>query len=254
MQGCYWGAMKLEPDQLERHRRHILLKEIGGPGLLKLRSAHVAIIGAGALGGPCALYLAAAGCGRIDILDDDTVERSNLQRQVQFDDSDIGAQKATRLRDRLRALDPSLTVTAHETRFRSGDTVAGDILVDASDNFETRFALNTLAHLTGRRLVSGAATGWSGQVGVFASGHQAGAPCYRCFVPTLPPDEEDCNTIGVVGAVTGMVGARMALEVLKLVTGAGQPLVGRLWLLDGLAGTSRSVTLHPDPDCPICGG
>lgn len=245
--------MALTPSQLERHRRHILLKEIGGPGLQKLRAAHVAIIGAGALGGPCALYLAAAGCGRIDIHDDDRVELSNLQRQVQFDEADIGASKAGRLATRLEALDPSIDVRPVQRRFQPGDETEGDILIDATDNFETRFALNRLAHETGRYLVSGAATGWAGQACVFASGLVAHAPCYQCLVPALPPGEEDCNTLGVVGAVTGMVGARMALEVLKLLTGAGAPLIGRLWILDGLTGDSRIARLRPDPDCPVCG-
>lgn len=245
--------MVMTSAQLERHRRHILLKEIGGPGLQKLRDANVAIVGAGALGGPCALYLAAAGCGRIDIHDDDTVDLSNLQRQVQFDEADIGSSKAIRLAARLDALDPSLTVRAVERRFQPGDNPEGDIIIDATDNFETRFALNRLAHKTRRYLVSGAATGWAGQVSVFASGREENAPCYQCFVPSLPAREDDCNTLGVVGAITGIVGARMALEALKLLTGAGAPLIGRLWVLDGLTGESRLARLRPDPDCPVCG-
>ena len=244
--------MALTPQDLERHRRHILLKEIGGPGLQKLQAAHVAIIGAGALGGPCALYLAAAGCGRIDIHDDDAVDLSNLQRQVQFDADDIGLGKAARLASRLNALDPSLSVRAIDRRFEAGDRPEGDLIIDATDNFETRFALNALAHESGRCLVSGAATGWSGQVGVFASGAEAGAPCYRCFVPEMPGDGEDCSTIGVVGAITGIVGARMALEALKLIVAAGTPLIGRLWVFDGLAGEGRTVRLRPDPECPVC--
>jgi molybdopterin-synthase adenylyltransferase len=164
--------MSLTPGDIERHKRHILLKEIGGPGVQKLRAASVSVIGAGALGGPCVLYLAAAGVGHIELWDDDTVERSNLQRQIQFADRDTGAGKAATLAARLRAIDPVLTITAHARRYADGDAPAGEILVDASDNFPTRFSLNRFAHASRRPLVSGAASGWTGQVGVFASGTQ----------------------------------------------------------------------------------
>jgi molybdopterin/thiamine biosynthesis adenylyltransferase len=244
--------MTLTPDEIDRHRRHILLKEIGGPGVQKLRAASVAIIGAGALGGPCALYLAAAGIGHIEIWDDDQVERSNLQRQVQFGEGDIGASKADSLAARLRGMDRTLKVDAVLRRFAPGDTPAGAILVDASDNFETRFALNRLAHETARPLVSGAASGWSGQVSVFASGVQPGAPCYQCWVPEAPPAAEACDEVGVAGPVTGLTGSAMALEVLKLVVGAGSPLIGRVLLIDGLTGTSRCVNLRRDLQCPLC--
>ncbi|MBK8198128.1 MAG: HesA/MoeB/ThiF family protein [Acidobacteria bacterium] len=244
--------MSLGPDDLERHKRHILLKEIGGPGVQKLRAASVSIIGAGALGGPCALYLAAAGIGRIEIWDDDHVERSNLQRQIQFGETDAGAPKAARLAEHLRAAHPGLDISSVGQRFRAGDAPTGAVLVDASDNFETRFALNRLAHASGRALVSGAASGWTGQVGVFASGLIPGAPCYQCWVPEAPPAAEACDEVGVAGPVTGMTGSAMALEVLKLVTGAGSALTGRLLLIDGLAGTARSVQLRRDMQCPVC--
>lgn len=244
--------MSLTSDELDRHRRHILLKEIGGPGVQKLRAASVSIIGAGALGGPCALYLAAAGIGHIEIWDDDHVERSNLQRQVQFGEGDTGAAKAASLAARLRGMDRTLKVDAVLRRFAPGETPAGAILVDASDNYETRFALNRLAHETARPLVSGAASGWSGQVSVFASGVQPGAPCYQCWVPEAPPAAEACDEVGVAGPVTGLTGSAMALEVLKGVVGAGAPLIGRVLLIDGLAGTSRTVNLRRDPQCPLC--
>jgi len=244
--------MSLTPDEIDRHRRHILLKEIGGPGVQKLRAASVSIIGAGALGGPCALYLAAAGIGHIEIWDDDQVERSNLQRQVQFGEGDIGASKASALAARLRGMDRTLKVDALLRRFTPGESPRGHILVDASDNFETRFALNRLAHETARPLVSGAASGWTGQVGVFASGVQPGAPCYQCWVPEAPPAAEACDEAGVAGPVTGLTGSAMALEVLKLVVGAGAPLIGRVLLIDGLAGTSRSAKLRRDLQCPLC--
>ncbi len=245
--------MPLSAADLERHKRHLLLKEIGGPGVQKLRAASVTLVGAGALGGPCALYLAAAGVGTITLIDDDRVERSNLQRQVQFGEADIGELKAERLAARIAAIDAGIRVIACPARFAGGDTLAGDLLVDATDNFPTRYALNAHAHATGRKLVSGAAQGWQGQVSVFASGAVADAPCYHCLVPEAPPEAENCDTIGVVGAVTGMVGTRMALEAIKLVTGAGETLKGRLWILDGLSGRDRTVAIRRDPRCPVCG-
>ena len=243
----------MDADFLERHRRHILLKDIGGPGLYRLKNASVAIIGAGALGGPAALYLAAAGVGRLEIWDDDQVDLSNLQRQVQFDTADIGARKVRRLASRLSALNPDTEIIAQSARFEAGQEIGGDILIDATDNYEARFALNGLAHTTGRALVSGAAIGWDGQVSVFASGMQKDAPCYQCLVPAIPPDPADCSTVGVVGAVTGIVGARMALECLKLITGTGTQLIGALWRFDGLSGNSRTIKLRPDPECLTCG-
>jgi len=246
--------MSLPPEELERHKRHILLKEIGGPGVQKIRAASVSIMGSGALGGPCALYLAAAGIGQIELWDDDRVDRSNLQRQIQFVDADTGTGKAERLAARLRAIDPVLRITAVPCRFAEGDMPTGAILVDATDNFPARFALNRLAHATHRPLVSGAASGWTGQVSVFASGTVAGAPCYQCWVPEPPPAAEACDEVGVAGPVTGMTGSALALEVLKLVTGAGTPLIGRLLLIDGLAASTRTVNLRRDLQCPICNG
>ncbi|MCR9270891.1 MAG: ThiF family adenylyltransferase [Hyphomonadaceae bacterium] len=246
--------MAQTPDHLERHKRHILLKEIGGPGVQKLAAARVSIIGAGALGGPCALYLSAAGVGQIEIWDDDAVDRSNLQRQVQFSDADIGAAKADLLAVRCKALNPEIAVQVRRARFTPDQTVSGDILIDATDNYETRFDLNRLAHGSGRYLVSGAASRWTGQVSVYASGKQAGAPCYQCFVPETPPDAEACDEVGVVGALTGMVGTRMALETIKLISDAGAPLIGRLLIIDGLSGESRILKLRPNPDCSVCGG
>ncbi len=244
--------MSLSPEDLDRHRRHILLKEIGGPGVAKLRGASVSIIGAGALGGPAALYLAAAGVGRIELWDDDLVERSNLQRQIQFAEADTGTEKAARLAARISALDPAIAVSVRLARFAEGATPSGNILIDATDNFEARFALNAFAHANGRYLVSGAASGWSGQVSVFASGVVPEAPCYRCWIPEMPPAAEACDEVGVVGAITGMTGSAMALEAVKLITGAGDPLIGRILLIDGLRADMRSVHLRRDSQCPVC--
>lgn len=245
--------MALTPEQLDRHKRHILLKEIGGPGVQKLLGAHVSIVGAGALGGPCAMYLAAAGVGRIELWDADTVDRSNLQRQVQFIEADVGKAKVRVLAERLKAMDGDCAVSVRPRRWDVAHRLAGTILIDASDNFETRFALNRAAHASGRVLVSGAATRWAGQVAVFASGVEAGSPCYQCFVPATPPDAEACEDAGVVGPVTGIIASHMALETLKIVTGAGRALTGRVGLIDGLSGEVRSVKLPRDPACPVCG-
>ena len=235
-----------------RHKRHILLKEIGGPGVQKLLAASVSIVGAGALGGPCALYLAAAGIGHIEIWDDDIVDRSNLQRQVQFGEADIGGSKAEILAERLQTAHPDSRITWHRHRWSESHKLAGSVLVDATDNFPARYALNAVAHATGRPLIHGAAAGWTGQVSVFASGLRPDAPCYRCWVPETPPDAQGCDEVGVVGALTGMVGAAMALETVKWITGAGTPLVGRLHLIDALSGTSRTVGLRRDATCSVC--
>ncbi|MEO0883418.1 MAG: HesA/MoeB/ThiF family protein [Pseudomonadota bacterium] len=242
----------LKTPDLERHKRHLLLKEIGGPGVQKLNAASVSIVGAGALGGPCAMYLAAAGVGEIEIWDDDLVDRSNLQRQVQFGEADIRKEKSKTLAEHLNAQNKAVSVVHRAERFASGRQLAGDIVVDATDNYETRFALNAVAHEIGRPLVHGAASRWTGQVSTFASGVEKGAPCYRCWVPEMPPEAEACEDVGVAGPVTGIVATHMALEALKLITGAGEPLIGRLMLLDGLRGTSREIRLRADRQCPVC--
>jgi len=180
------------------------------------------------------------------------VDRSNLQRQVQFGEADLGQAKVDVLARRLTAMNDAIKVTPRQARFKTGFPVQGEILIDATDNFETRFDLNALAHKSGRYLVSGAASRWSGQVSVFASGLDPNAPCYRCFVPELPPAGEACDDVGVVGAMTGQVGTAMALEAIKLVTGAGEPLIGRIAMIDGLSGTTRTVNLRPDPECQVC--
>ncbi|MEM6412866.1 MAG: HesA/MoeB/ThiF family protein [Pseudomonadota bacterium] len=237
---------------LERHKRHLLLKEIGGPGVQKLAAASVSIVGAGALGGPCAMYLAAAGVGAIEIWDDDRVDRSNLQRQIQFHEADIGKLKSEVLATQLSAQNKGLRISTRQQRYLKGEELAGDILIDATDNYETRFALNRIAHETGRPLVHGAAARWTGQVSVFASGVEIGAPCYECWVPEEPLEAEACDDVGVVGPVTGIVATHMALETLKLITGAGGSLVGRLLLIEGLTGNARLVGLGADAACPVC--
>jgi len=245
--------MQLSADEIERYARQIMVKEIGGAGQQKLAAAKVSIIGAGALGGPCALYLAAAGLGQIELIDDDRVQRSNLARQIQFGEADTGASKVDTLARALLDLNPHIRIMNRRERFVSGTALSGDILIDATDNFGTRFALNRLAHESGRRLVSGAAGIWAGQVGVFESGLADDGPCYQCFVPETPPDAADCETVGVIGPVTGIVGSRMALETLKLITGAGVALVSHLWIFDALGGRERTVKVQKDMKCAVCG-
>jgi molybdopterin/thiamine biosynthesis adenylyltransferase len=212
----------------------------------------VAIVGAGGLGSPAALYLAAAGVGRITLVDPDRVSLSNLQRQILFVDSDVGRPKTRAARDRLEGLNPHVEVIACDEAL-TPETAAAlltgqDLVLDGCDNFETRFAVSEACLAAGIPLVSGAIGRWTGQVGVFT-----GAPCYRCLVPDLPPDAETCQAVGVVGALAGVVGSMMALEAIKLITGAGQALTSRLLIYDALSAEVRTVRLGADPDCPACG-
>ena len=255
--------MSLTPEQLERYARHIMLREIGGPGQQKLLKAHVALVGLGALGGPAALYLAAAGVGKLTLIDDDSVSLSNLQRQILFDADDVGQPKTSVGGRRLAAINPGLKIDTRATRLslhNAAELLAGaDIVVDGSDSFATRFAVNQACHARGATLVSGAVGRWSAQVSVFKSGATKGKPltqrlpCYRCLVSEMPETEETCAMVGVIGPLTGIVGARLALEAVKEITGAGTSLAGKLWLFDGLNGESRTVTLKADPACSVCG-
>jgi len=256
--------MSLTPEQLERYARHIMLREIGGPGQQKLLKAHVALVGLGALGGPTALYLAAAGVGKLTLIDDDSVSLSNLQRQILFDTDDVGQSKTAVGGRKLTAINPGLAVELRATRLspkNAAELLArADLVVDGSDSFTTRFAVNQACHEGGTPLVSGAVGRWSAQVSVFKSGLTKGKPlaerlpCYRCLVSEMPETEETCAMVGVIGPLTGIVGARMALETVKEITGAGQSMAGRLWLFDGLSGDARTVTLRADPACGVCGG
>lgn len=255
--------MKTGPVRLDRHARHILLKEIGGPGQARLATASVAIVGAGGLGAPAALYLAAAGVGRIALIDPDVVELSNLQRQILFRTKDVGVDKARAGQSAIKALDPQIDVEAVVARLdgaNSEQLIAGaDIVLDGTDSFQTRYDVNRACHNLGVPLVSGAVGRWDGQVSVFASGQtksgaaQTRMPCYQCFVPTIPPDGETCAQMGIVGALSGVIGTMMALEAIKVVTGAGQPLIGRILVYDGLGATARTLKLTRDPCCSVCG-
>jgi molybdopterin/thiamine biosynthesis adenylyltransferase len=231
-----------------------MLREIGGAGQAKLRDASVALIGAGGLGGPAALYLAAAGLGNITLIDPDIVEDSNLQRQIQFSETDIDQPKTQSLSARLRHVDKTLAVTCFRQSLdtdNAHDLLQGhDLILDGTDNFQTRFTVNATSRAHRIPLISGAVAGWAGQLSVFNLG--SASPCYRCLVPDTPPDAMDCETVGIVGAVAGIIGSAMAMEAIKLITGAGDALSGRLWLYDGLTAQARTVTLPRDPACPEC--
>ncbi|HXU98905.1 MAG TPA: molybdopterin-synthase adenylyltransferase MoeB [Caulobacteraceae bacterium] len=240
-------------DEVERYARHLVLREVGGAGQQALKAARVAIVGAGGLGAPAALYLAAAGVGALTLIDPDVVDVSNLQRQVLFATADVGAAKVEAAAARLAALNPHVEVKGARVSLGQGNAaelLAGHALVlDGTDDFATRLTVNAACVGAGIPLVSGAIGRWTGQVGVFA-----GRPCYRCLVPEIPPEAETCAAVGVVGALAGVIGSLMAVEAIKLLARAGEPLTGRLLIYDALGAETRTVRLEPDPACPVCGG
>lgn len=249
----------LTDDQLDRYARHIILREVGGVGQAKLLAARVLIVGAGGLGAPAALYLAAAGVGTIGLVDDDTVAVSNLQRQIIFATADLGRPKVAAAAETIARLDPAIRVIPHALRLDDAAARAlvqdYDLILDGTDNFATRHVVNRACVALGRTLVSGAVAQFEGQVATF-KGHLGGAnhPCYQCFVPEETTAAENCAALGVLGAVTGVVGSLMAVEALKELTGAGESLAGRLVLYDALSSRFRTIRLAKDPDCPVCSG
>lgn len=243
--------MTFSDDEIERYARHLVLAEVGGPGQQRLKAARVAVVGLGGVGAPAALYLAAAGIGALRLIDDDAVALSNLQRQITFSTADVDRPKVEAGAETLAALNPHVALETRKDRLTAANAAAlldgCDVVIDGTDDFETRFAVNAACLALRIPLVSGALGRWSGQVGVFH-----GRPCYRCMVPEAPPDADTCARVGVVGALAGVVGSMAALETIKVVAGAGEPLAGRLLLYDGLAGTARAVRVAADPDCPAC--
>ncbi|WP_297799901.1 HesA/MoeB/ThiF family protein [uncultured Brevundimonas sp.] len=243
--------MRFSDEEVERYARHLILSEVGGPGQQALKRARVLVVGMGGIGNPAALYLAAAGVGTLGLIDDDVVSLSNLQRQVAFTTDDIGKPKIEVARDRLRALNPHTEIELFNQRItpeNAADLVSRfDVVLDGTDDFDTRFAVSAACVATGKPLVSGALGRWSGQVGVFT-----GQPCYECLVPETPPEAETCARVGVIGALAGVIGTMAALETIKVITGAGQPLESRLLIYDGLSAATRVVKLAADPECPVC--
>lgn len=250
--------MDFTEDQIQRYARHILLPEVGGEGQAKLAAARVLVIGAGGLGSPVALYLAAAGVGTIGIVDDDRVDLSNLQRQIAHTTARIGQPKVHSAAEAMRAINPEVTVEEHATRLTAANALdlvsRYDLVCDGSDNFATRFLVADACHLARRTLVSAAVLRFEGQLSTFRS-HRPGQPCYRCLHPAPPPDGlvPTCAEAGVFGAVTGVLGTLQATEALKEILGIGDSLSGRLLLWDALAARFRTVTLRPDPACALCG-
>ncbi len=245
-------------QQLERYARHIILPELGGKGQEKLLQSSVLVVGAGGLGSPLLMYLAAAGVGRIGIVDDDAVDLSNLQRQVIHATDKVGRPKVESAAAAIAAINPDIRVEAHAVRLdvtNVMDLVSGfDIVADGSDNFATRFLLNDACYFARRPLVSGALLRFEGQVSTFRA-YEGDNPCYRCIFPAPPPEGmiPTCAEGGVLGAVAGTVGCMQATEIIKELTGIGESLAGRLVVMDALSATFRRIGVKRDPACALCG-
>jgi sulfur-carrier protein adenylyltransferase/sulfurtransferase len=250
------GREPLSPEERLRYARHLILPEVGPAGQERLRSARVLLVGAGGLGSPAALYLAAAGIGTLGLVDFDVVDASNLQRQVLHGTPDIGRLKLDSARDRLAAINPHVELRPHPVRLSALNARAivreYDVVLDGSDNFPTRYLVNDACVLEGKPDVYGSVQRFEGQVAVFQA--ERGS-CYRCLFREPPPPGlvPGCSEAGVLGVVPGIIGTIQALEAIKLVLGAGDPLVDRLLLVDGLRMRFRELRLRKDPDCPVCG-
>ena len=242
--------MNFSPEELARYQRHLSLAGFGPAAQEKLKHGAVLVIGAGGLGCPALLYLAAAGVGRIEIIDDDRVDVSNLQRQILYTEADAGKPKAEAAVQRLRALNPHIEITGHAARFTRANALAlvrgVDVVLDGSDNFSTRYLVNDACVLADRPLVYGAIQGFAGQLSVF---NFRGGPTYRCLFPE-PPEPgtvPNCADAGVLGVLPGIIGTAQACEAIKLLSGVGEPLAGKLFLFDALTMTSRTLALTADP-------
>jgi adenylyltransferase/sulfurtransferase len=246
----------LTDEQRLRYSRHLLIPEVGEAGQMKLLDAKVLLIGAGGLGSPAGLYLAAAGVGTLGIVDTDTVDASNLQRQILHNTERIGRLKTESARETITALNPDVHVVEHRLRLSAEnvlDVIADyDVIVDGADNFPTRYVLNDASVILGKPVVHGSIFRFEGQTTVFAPGQ---GPCYRCLFPEPPPAEmaPSCAEAGVLGVLPGIVGSLQAVEALKLILGIGEPLIGRLLLYDALETSFRELRLRRDPACPACG-
>lgn len=244
-------------SELDRYARHIVLREIGGTGQRQLKSARVLVVGAGGLGSPALLYLAASGVGTIGVIDDDEVSNSNLQRQIIHGESDIGRPKVTSAETSMRALNPFITVKTYRQRVMRENAASlfadYDLILDGSDSFDTRYVVNAAAVASQKPLVSAAISQWEGQIGFFDT--RQGGPCYACIFsePPEPGLAPSCAEAGVVAPLPGIMGSMMALEAVKYLTGAGEVLAGSLLIYDGLWGETRRLSVKRHPDCKICG-
>lgn len=245
-------------SELDRYARHILLREIGGPGQRRLKDSRVLVVGAGGLGSPVLLYLAAAGVGCIGVIDDDSVDASNLQRQIIHTDQRIGMAKVHSAELAMKALNPYISVRPYQRRLTAeiaAELVADyDLVLDGSDNFDTRYLVNRACVAAGKPLVAAAITQWEGQLSVYDPA--SGGPCYECVFPVRPAAGmvPTCAEAGVAAPLPGVVGSMMAMEAVKRITGAGEGLVGRLMIHDALYAETRVIGVKKRADCPVCGG
>jgi molybdopterin/thiamine biosynthesis adenylyltransferase/rhodanese-related sulfurtransferase len=249
-------ADELTVDEVRRYSRHLIIPDVGMTGQKRLKNAKVLVVGAGGLGSPALLYLAAAGVGTLGIIDFDVVDESNLQRQVIHGQSDIGRPKAVSARESIREVNPYVNVVLHEERLDSGNAMKifapYDLIVDGTDNFATRYLVNDACVLLGKPYVWGSIYRFDGQASVFWAEH---GPCYRCLYPEPPPPGmvPSCAEGGVLGVLCASVGSIQVNEAIKVITGIGEPLVGRLMIYDALEMSYRTVRVQKDPECPVCG-
>src|SRR5438477_6090590 len=251
------SAVHLSTEELQRYSRHLIMPEVTADGQRRIKAACVLCIGAGGLGSPAALYLAAAGVGTIGIVDFDAVDLSNLQRQILHGTKDVGRGKLESARDRLRDINPEIAIELHQCRFSSENAsqlvARYDVVVDGSDNFPTRYLSNDVSVFENKPNVYGSVFRFEGQTTVFAP--HLGGPCYRCLFPEPPPPDTvpNCAEAGVLGVLPGIIGMLQAIEAIKLIVGIGEPLVGRLLHFDALKMKFRELNLRRDPQCPVCG-
>jgi len=249
--------MSLSDEELERYARHIVLREVGGTGQATLRAARVLVVGAGGLGSPSILYLAAAGVGTIGIVDFDDVSLSNLQRQIAHRTVDIGRPKTQSAADAAHAINPGVRIEPHSIRLDASNALEiisrYDVIADGSDNFATRFLVNDACFFAKKTLVSAAVSEFDGQLSTFRP--HRGEPCYRCIFPEAPPPgtAPSCSETGILGAASGVMGTLQALEVLKEIMGVGESMAGRLLIYEALSSCFRTVRVKPDPACRLCG-
>ena len=249
-------AADLSVDEVRRYSRHLIIPDVGMTGQKRLKNAKVLCVGAGGLGSPALLYLAAAGVGTLGVIDFDTVDESNLQRQIIHGQSDIGRPKAQSARDSIKEINPYVTVVVHETQLDSDNALQifaqYDLIVDGTDNFATRYLVNDACVLLGKPYVWGSIYRFDGQASVFWAEH---GPCYRCLYPEPPPPGmvPSCAEGGVLGVLCASIGSIQVNEAIKLIVGIGDPLAGRLMIYDALEMSYRSVRVRKDPECPVCG-
>jgi len=250
---------KFTEEQIKRYARHIILPEVGGKGQEKLLNSKVLVIGAGGLGSPAILYLAAAGVGTIGIVDFDVVDLSNLQRQIIHNTERVGTPKVESAKKTVEMLNPDVKVITYNTRISKENIMDiikdYDVVLDGTDNFPTRFLINDACYFAGKPLVSAAMLRFEGQVSVFDFRMKEQSPCYRCLFPEPPPPGlvPSCQEAGILGSIGGIMGCIQATEAIKLILGIGEPLVGKLLIMDALSMDFRKVKLRKDPNCPLCG-